>query len=151
MTGRVAGLVLVAALLAPGCSVARLPETAAAREQMYKDVPVGYRFEDIWAQHRQSVTPYTWAGGGTPVPVIVTNPPPSAPPPPAAPPYVPPGPGWLSRAGGAAGGAADVGGATTIIVKLDGRTIGEAILPTVHTDARSGKTHSIIVETVGKR
>jgi hypothetical protein len=33
MTGRVAGLVLVAALLAPGCSVARLPETAAAREQ----------------------------------------------------------------------------------------------------------------------
>jgi hypothetical protein len=33
MTGRAAGLVLVAALLVPGCSVARLPETAAAREQ----------------------------------------------------------------------------------------------------------------------
>lgn len=33
MTGRAAGLVLLAALLAPGCSVARLPETAAAREQ----------------------------------------------------------------------------------------------------------------------
>jgi hypothetical protein len=32
MTGR-AGLVLVAALLVPGCSVARLPETAAARAQ----------------------------------------------------------------------------------------------------------------------
>jgi hypothetical protein len=31
-TGR-AGLVLVAALLVPGCSVARLPETAAARAQ----------------------------------------------------------------------------------------------------------------------
>ena len=33
MTGRAAGLVLLAAVLAPGCSVARLPETAAAREQ----------------------------------------------------------------------------------------------------------------------
>ena len=33
MTGRAAGLVLLVALLAPGCSVARLPETAAAREQ----------------------------------------------------------------------------------------------------------------------
>ena len=33
MTGRAAGFFLVAALLAPGCSVARLPETAAAREQ----------------------------------------------------------------------------------------------------------------------
>ena len=33
MTGRAAGFLLVAALLAPGCSVARLPETAAAREQ----------------------------------------------------------------------------------------------------------------------
>lgn len=32
MTGRAAGLVLIAALLAPGCSVARLPEMAA-REQ----------------------------------------------------------------------------------------------------------------------
>ena len=33
MTARAAGLVLIAALLAPACSVARLPETAAAREQ----------------------------------------------------------------------------------------------------------------------
>jgi hypothetical protein len=33
MTKRAAGLALVLALLASGCSVARLPETAAAREQ----------------------------------------------------------------------------------------------------------------------
>lgn len=33
MTGRAAVLALVAALLAPGCSVARLPGTAAARDQ----------------------------------------------------------------------------------------------------------------------
>jgi hypothetical protein len=33
MRARAVGLVLVAALLVPGCSVARLPETAAAREQ----------------------------------------------------------------------------------------------------------------------
>jgi hypothetical protein len=33
MTGRAAALALLAALLAPGCSVARLPETAATREQ----------------------------------------------------------------------------------------------------------------------
>ena len=33
MAGRAAVLALAAALLAPGCSVARLPETAAAREQ----------------------------------------------------------------------------------------------------------------------
>ena len=33
MTGRAAALALLAALLASGCSVARLPETAATREQ----------------------------------------------------------------------------------------------------------------------
>ena len=33
MAGRAAVLALAAALLAPGCSVARLPETAAARDQ----------------------------------------------------------------------------------------------------------------------
>jgi hypothetical protein len=33
MAGRAAGLILAAALLVPGCSVARLPETAAARAQ----------------------------------------------------------------------------------------------------------------------
>ena len=33
MTSRAAGLVLAAALLVPGCSVARLPDTAAARAQ----------------------------------------------------------------------------------------------------------------------
>ena len=33
MTGRAVAIVLVAALLVSGCSVARLPETAAAREQ----------------------------------------------------------------------------------------------------------------------
>ena len=33
MTGRAAGVVLVTALLVAGCSVARLPETAAARDQ----------------------------------------------------------------------------------------------------------------------
>ena len=33
MTGRAVAVVLVAALLVSGCSVARLPETAAAREQ----------------------------------------------------------------------------------------------------------------------
>ena len=33
MTGRAAALALIAALLVSGCAVARLPETAAAREQ----------------------------------------------------------------------------------------------------------------------
>lgn len=54
MTGRAAGLVLIAALLAPGCSVARLPETAAVREQTATEhrldvadckAEVGYRID----------------------------------------------------------------------------------------------------------
>ena len=48
---------------------------------------------------------------------------------------------------GAGSPGGDGGGPTTIIVKLDGKTIGEATLPVIHSDARGGKMRTIILET----
>jgi len=44
-------------------------------------------------------------------------------------------------------GAVSASGPLTIVITLDGKTIGEATLPTILRDARSGKMHTVIVNT----